>query len=199
MKRLTSTFHPLQASEEAIREREKILEAAGQLVASMESSQRNNKEKRLSTGNNLEAITEEKDTKNDTHDLGEGDEATDDTTPKADNSTAVPDKNLDILQDSSLLEDNVEDVLKGDEKVTSSQKNENNEVTQEDSSIMEDQPSTSEVTQSIIDMEGIPSASPPNPEQESSSSSSSDDDDDANAALSNLEGFTPLVGMKFKK
>lgn len=186
-----------QASEEAIREREKILEAAGQLVASMES-QRTSKEKRTGAGNNLEAITEEKDAKEDTHDPAEGEAEDTDSKPKDANDTAGSGEDLGILQDSSPLKDDIEEVLKGEK---------NDEKGTEESATMEDQPTTAlEMTQTetMIDIDGLPPLIPSAPmarkeSSSSSSSSSSDNSDDANAALSNLEGFTPLVDLKFKK
>lgn len=167
-------------------------------MASMES-QRNTKEKRLSAGNNLEAISEEKDAKDDPLDAaerGKEEDADDSTKPK------VTDTGEDsgIPQESSLLEGDAEEVLKDDKNVTSSQSDDNSEKTKEESLAVEDPPSKPDTTQIMIDIDDVPPISSAQQEhQEFSSSSSSSDDDDADAALSNLEGFTPLVDLKLKK
>lgn len=163
----------------------------------MEASQK----KRMSAGNNLEAITEES-TKEDPNEAGKHEgEDKDSTKQEAESSTAESDKHLDIQQDGSLVEDNKDEVQKGDEDVTTPQSDEN-EVTK-DTVMTEEPPSLPEVSQTIIDIDGIPSSSGHMEQRQkspsTSSSSSSDDDDDANEALSNLEGFTPLVDLKFKK
>lgn len=152
----------------------------------------------MSAANNLEAITEEN-AKDEPHEPGKHEEEDTDSKSEAkgSNSATEMDKNLDILHDGSLVEEKAEEVMKGDEDVTSPQSDEN-EVTQ-DSVTMEEPPSQPEVSQTIIDMDGMPSSSGYLEQHQETLSTSSSSDDDADAALSNLEGFTPLVDLKFKK
>ena len=164
----------------------------------MASSLRNNTEKRLSTPseNNLESITEEKDTK----DVMSSDAEVQDTqgtvdsdaTQAANTSTADSDKTLDIF-----LEDNVDEKTKSNLNEPVCPKEENSEVNPEDKH--DDEPNV-DATQTIIDIGEVPAVSFSHLDHnESSSSSSSSSDDDADDALRNLEGFTPLVDLKFKK
>ncbi|KAK8387848.1 hypothetical protein O3P69_020040 [Scylla paramamosain] len=181
-----------KASEKAMEEREKILEAAGQLVA---SSMKNNKEKRMSvpSENNLESIKEEKDTKDVVScdaDVHHTEGTVDSETSKASNSSPVAEKNIEALQDESLMKDNEEEIPKADI----------GEVTPEDKTDPPSPNDGADITQTLADIGEDPVISSGHVEhRKSSSSSSSSSDDDADGALSNLEGFTPLVDLKFKK
>lgn len=193
-------FSCFQASEDAIEEREKILEAAGKLVA---SSLRNNKEKRMSTPseNNLESITEEKDTKDVMgcgSDMTDTDGIDDSNAPNPSHSSSVLNENLDPSHDRLPVEDNVDEITKSnmDENVCSGE--DNNEVASEDKS--NNQPhQNAETIQAMTDIDPVSSVPSDHLEHQEFSSSSQSSDDDADNALRNLEGFTPLVDLKFKK
>ncbi|MPD00581.1 hypothetical protein E2C01_096062 [Portunus trituberculatus] len=198
------TFLIFQASEKAMEEREKILEAAGQLVA---SSMRNNKEKRMSvpSENNLESITEEKDAKDVVScdaDVHHTEGTADNETSTASNSSPVAEENSECVQDESLIEVNEEETPETDTSKTTSPREDIDDAAPEDTADPPSPNDGADVTQTLADIgEDTAAASSGHLEHRrssSSSSSSSSDDDDADGALRNLEGFTPLVDLTKK-
>ncbi|KAK4315094.1 hypothetical protein Pmani_013656 [Petrolisthes manimaculis] len=203
-----------QASEEAQRAREMILDAAGQMVATIDGSQVHYKESKLSTpsGNDLGVITEEeKEAKQEESNL-------DDTL-------------VDVTNESTKREDNMETDITKDSTLDTTI---NQEQEQPSSSTSPQEASVEVQSEDTTDQTALTLETPKEEEEKerddskgteipitqvetvgtdhsalllsavqeldnSNSSSSTEDEVDTTDVLTNLEGFSPLVGMKFKK
>ncbi|XP_042210509.1 uncharacterized protein LOC121858266 isoform X2 [Homarus americanus] len=202
-----------QASEDTLRARERILEAAGELVASMESSPILNKDvKTIGPTSDLGVIEEEREPKTDASDLNETtDNGTEETNDK--NSNPLESFNVSSLQkdktDGDVLIDDSQSEVKLDDsedktcttnvslqiESDSSTDAVKSELTAKDPINIEEKEIDGSVTKQDLteteDTQGHP-ASSLNLENYSTSSSS---DDDASFTPKNLEGFTPLVEL----
>nr|XP_045624960.1 uncharacterized protein LOC123774598 isoform X2 [Procambarus clarkii] len=202
-----------QASEDTVRARERILEAAGELVASLDSSPVHTKEVKISgvATSDLGVIEEEREAKKETNDPDEG---TEDSTEDIDDDNKDP---LGAVVVSFINEDkHGRDVLRYHAKneVKPEERKENPLTSKEEYSSGIDGSKSAVTVKVPVDVENIQTdestsrpeltetaAAPAQPtsifELDNSFPSSSSEDDNTSIEIANLEGFTPSVNIKF--
>ncbi|XP_071542926.1 uncharacterized protein [Panulirus ornatus] len=204
-----------QASEDALRARERILEAAGELAASMESLSVHNKDgKIVGPVNDLEVIVEERETKNDTvcppQVVEVGDEINDDKDPlgMTDVTSLEEGKNhVDVIIGNPSkqakpenFEENVCTTTLSIQDESGSEKDVVSDFVIKDQENTESQQACETITgQEFVESEEIQVQpfSPLELSNTSPSSSSSSYDDEMNT-LSNLEGFASNADLNFE-
>lgn len=208
---------PTQASEDTLRAREKILEAAGGLVATLESSVGYNKEGKVTgiAANDLEVIQEEGETKIDatnTRESAEDDkehvrDSNMDPLGIADVKTTNEGNSVNDLEDDSAAkakhEDSGSSLSTGE---VAEKDDDSNKIPMPSDDTIQDlvsidteptEDSSSKVEESdSLDIFAKPGTAPEEKELPSSSSSSSEANEPS--AIENLESFSPQVNLNFE-